>query len=51
MFSNFFVNVKYIAYIASHAEVLRGSPRSPGPERRDEPPRMSTWEAVRIRKC
>ena len=44
--SNFFVNVKFIAYIASNAEVLDGSSRAPGAETHDELPRTSTWEAV-----
>ena len=45
--SNFFVNVmKFIAYIASHIEVLRGSSRALGAETSDEALRTSAWEAV-----
>ena len=45
--SNFFVNVKkFIAYIASHVEVLRGSSRTLGAETRDELPTTSRREAV-----
>ena len=38
--------MKFIAYVASHIEVLRGSSRALGAETSDEALRTSAWEAV-----
>ena len=43
--------LRAIPFVASHADVIRGSSRVPAPQgtqsgTRDEPLRMSAWEAI-----